>query len=88
MQTNPSLSRVDLQGNHIPKDTLRAIGCHHHHCVWCNIVIQLTVAENQLIENVERSQLEVLTATVANRVRAYHHLRPIVNPLMMKIMTI
>ena len=28
LQTNPSLSRVDLQGNHIPKDTLRAIGSH------------------------------------------------------------
>ena len=45
------------------------------------------VAENQLIENVERHQLEVLTCTVANRVRAYHqHLRPIVNPFDLTMM--
>ena len=36
------------------------------------------MAENQLLENVERSQLEMLSSHVAQRVRAFHHLRPIV----------
>ena len=42
---------------------------HHWYC---------DIAENQLLENVERSQLEMLSSHVAQRVRAFHHLRPIV----------
>ena len=125
---------MDLQGNHIPKDTLRAIGCQQS-WLWLYIIIIIIIsisgsiirsslslllvvhqfartiivlhqtnimrlvrtiaweyrmiidydhhwycdiAENQLLENVERSQLEMLSSHVAQRVRAFHHLRPIV----------